>query len=536
MGSPVAPHSSTSRALPVSVPWRSAVQTARACLFALSLLFLLLFLYVALRRMHYPFEIERMESGMLTSVWWIRNGHPLYGAPTMTFVPFLYGPVFLYVSALVSRWTGIGYGATRLVSTLSTLGSCAVLYAFVWKETQRHLPAVSAAGLFLSMYSLLAGWYDLGRVDSLSVFCFLLALFATRFSHPVLAAAVWVLAFQTKQGFLPLPPLLLLFEWRRPRRMLLGIGAYLVMALASVVWLDRHFHGWYSFYVFGTAARLAWVWRQAVLYLPNDLFGVVGIALCFAGVALLVGPVEWRGRRVQFYGFTSFFVFALIGFVRGHAGAVLNAVMPAYAWAAVLFGVGLHRVLRWAESLPSPWRPRAELAVLLLASAQLFAHIYNPGRWVPSPAALGYRTAFLEELRHAPGDVWVVNHSWDSVLAGKPVHPELDAFDAVVARPVTEQNRAVVDALHRAYADGQFSAVILDHPRSTYERRVGFGSAEFLAHYPLEVMAAGAGEPLQEAQPVLVYAPCSARQTAGDPFQTATQFLNAARCTPAAAR
>ncbi len=511
--------------------WRSAAEILRWLLASLSAFFLLLFLYVALRRMRYPFELERMESGMLTSVWWIRNRHPLYGPPTLTFVPFLYAPVFLYLSALVSKLTGIGYVATRAVSTAATLGTCAVLYGFVWRETRRHLPAIAAAGLFASLYPVLEAWYDLGRVDSLSIFLFLLALFATRFGHPVVAAAVWVLAMQTKQGYLPLAPLIFLFEWQRPRRMLLGIAAYLAITGASVLWLDRVFAGWYRFYVFGTAGQLSWVWRQAVLYVPSDLFAVVGIALCLAVLGLLVRPARSRDGRFQFYLLTSLFVFAVTGFVRGHAGAVLNAVMPAYAWSAVLFGLGLERVLRWAELLPERrWRERAKVAVLLLASTQLFAHVYNPGRYVPSREALAYRTAFLEQLRRAPGDVWVVNHSWDSVLAGKPVHPEMDSLDAVAARPRSERNRALLDALEHAYQSGQFSAVALDHPRETYEPRVGFRSEAFLAHYPLQVMAAGAEQPLEDAQPAIVYAPCTAIALPGDPFGTKTMFVRASRC------
>src|SRR5580704_3638324 len=85
-----------------------------ACL--LSVFFVLLFLYVALRRLHYPFELDRMESGMMTSVWRIAHGSPLYSAPSMEWVPFLYAPAFFYLSAALSRVTGLGYSTLRLVS------------------------------------------------------------------------------------------------------------------------------------------------------------------------------------------------------------------------------------------------------------------------------------------------------------------------------------------------------------------------------------------------------------------------------------
>ena len=68
----------------------------------LSLAFLLLFLYTALRRMRYPFELEWIESGVLVSVRRIAQGRGLYGAPSINFVPFLYSPLYLYLVAALT--------------------------------------------------------------------------------------------------------------------------------------------------------------------------------------------------------------------------------------------------------------------------------------------------------------------------------------------------------------------------------------------------------------------------------------------------
>jgi len=507
----------------------SQLRLLRCILTSISILFILFFCYAAWHRLHFPFELDRMESGVLTSVWRIVHGRPLYTAPSLEFVPFLYTPIYFYLSAFVAKFTGVGYIALRLVSTLATLGNFGLIYVFVWLETRRHLPAIAAAGLFASIYSLLFAWYDIGRVDSLSVFFFLFGLLATRFFHPAVAAVLWVVAFQTKQEFLPLPPLLFLYEWRRPVRVVTGIVSYIAFAGASILWLNHATNGWYSFYVFGTSSQLKWLWRGAVLYIPVDLFGVLGICFLLIAIAIALGLFNLSGRRGNFYLFASTLVFALIGFVRSHDGANINAIIPAYALTTVLFGLALERLLRWAEALPDAWRTRTASLLLVAAIVQLSVNLYNPHRWKPTDTVRGYREVFLKQLREAPGDVWVVNHSWDSIVAGKPEHAELDALDAILSRPVSEKTRSTVQELQNAYSTGRFSAIILDRPAESYEPRAGFTSPLFTVHYGLRIEAAG-GEQTDVDQPHVIYAPCNADQLPGDPWKTGSSFVSRAEC------
>ena len=63
-----------------------AQRAARVLIAALALLFLGLFLYAAVKRMQYPFEVEWIESGILVSVLRIAHGQGLYVAPTLNFV------------------------------------------------------------------------------------------------------------------------------------------------------------------------------------------------------------------------------------------------------------------------------------------------------------------------------------------------------------------------------------------------------------------------------------------------------------------
>jgi len=466
---------------------------------------MLLFLLVAKHRLHYPFELDRMESAMMTSVWRVAHGLPLYGKPSINWAPFLYAPVFFYVSAAVAKVVGLGYAALRIVSIAATVGSAAVIYALVLRETRRHAAALVACGLYVGLYSAVLGWYDVGRVDSLSVFFFLVAIYCTRWTHPLVAALAWLLAFQTKQSILPIALLVFAAEWQRPRRMLLGMGAFAALAMGSVTLLNRVTAGWYSFYVFGASRQIAFQPRLAAMYIPQDLLAPLGIALALIGAALFLAPPTWRGRASSFYAIVSFLIVGGVGFVRAHEGANVNALMPVYAWIAVLFGIAIHRLLQLAENSGVAL---AASVVWLFAAMQLGAHVYQPGRFKISADTLRYRTQFLDALRATPGDVWVVNHSYDSILAGKQPHAEMDALDSVLGRPY----QPTIDEVQQDYAAGRFTAVVLDRGPETYSPGWLFNGPLFRAQYGLQIQAPGADQPMVADQPQFVFLPCVALQ------------------------
>jgi hypothetical protein len=161
----------------------------------------------------------------------------------------------------------------------------------------------------------------------------------------------------------------------------------------------------------------------------------------------------------MFYGFVSVALLGGIWFVEAHRGASVNSVMPVYAWTAVLFGMALARLLDYAEANAAP---QLALVVLLAAVVQFVGLVYNPGRYVPPPDAVAKTQRFIDRLRALPGDVYVLNHSYDAVLAGKQPHAEGEALGAVLdadPKGVGGQLRAELDA---AMEQHRYSAVVID--------------------------------------------------------------------------
>ena len=94
-----------------------------AVIAATALSMVALFLSVALHRIDHPFELEWMEGAFLDHVNRVLDGRPLYAAPTVEFVPFLYTPLFMTVAAAASAVAGEGFFAARLVSVAASLGT-----------------------------------------------------------------------------------------------------------------------------------------------------------------------------------------------------------------------------------------------------------------------------------------------------------------------------------------------------------------------------------------------------------------------------
>jgi hypothetical protein len=505
----------------------------RRTLGIVSIGFILLFIYTALRRLHYPFSFDQVEGSTITSVWRIAGGGPLYVRPTLDFVPFLYAPLYFYLAAALSKLIGVGYASLRLISILGTLGSLGVIYAIIYGETRSRLAALAGAGLFAACYSPLEGWFDVGRVDSLFVFLFLLAIYCTRRAPILVAVVVWLVAIQTKQTILPVAILVLCADWQRPRRMVVGLVTLICGFTASVLVMNHLTGGWYGYYLFGSAKALPWLLRTAVFYLPVDLLRTFDLAFLLVLASLLwVRPVL-RSRSTQFYIIVSFAIYASIWYLRGHAGSAVNTLMPAYAWSAVLFGLAFSRLRSWLDPLQSPNARMCQVLVLGAAAVQIVGFIYHPGRFVPSKATTAARQQFEQQLSALPGDIYVLNHSYDAILAGKKPHAVIDAFGIVLDSPPSPTRTTFTADFRQAVDNHVFGGFVFDDTVDTYSNAANWLPADFLQQYPVRLLAVSwsvtAGQANQPEER-WIYLPCSALAGDTSKFITANSVIDTGNC------
>ena len=126
--------------------------------------YIALFMGTALLRLGYPYPLEPTKASSLSEVGRILSGQPLYVAPTLEYVPLVYGPIYFYVSALVARVLGETYVPLRLVSLLASIGSLALVFRLVQRETGSARAGLVAAGLLAAANPLAETAMDIGRV------------------------------------------------------------------------------------------------------------------------------------------------------------------------------------------------------------------------------------------------------------------------------------------------------------------------------------------------------------------------------------
>ena len=431
------------------------------------------FLFVAVSRLAFPFELEWTEGAMLDRVDRVLAGQSLYVAPTLDFVPFPYPPLYFLVAAPFVKLLGGGFFPLRLLSFLAALGCLAVLYVRGARDGGGAWSGLLSAGLFAGAYSVCGYWYDLARVDSL---CFLFVLLSIHFVRSagdrplderaalptLLPAGVFLaLAFLTKQTAAIMGAFLALYSLAVHRRgALVFVGAAVVIGGGAWLLVDHLTGGWFSFFAVHLLTRLPIESTTPQGFWINDMPQLVPAGLLF--LALLLDRATDGGRAdAAFFGLlaTGLVLASYVG--RVPKGGSLNALIPACAASALAFGPAAARILSRARDQTPRLRTIAEVWVAALCLIQFALLAYDPRPQIPNVEDARAGRAFIAALAAVSGEVLVPGHGYLSILAGKTPYEHQSAIDDLVATdPVAgETLRAEFE---RAVADRRFAAIVLD--------------------------------------------------------------------------
>ena len=441
-----------------------------------------IYLWIALHRVDYPFELDWMEGGSVELAGRVLAGHSLYAAPSIAYVGWTYPPLYYWIAAAVAKITGLGFLPLRLVSLAASLVSMAILGWMVARETGSRIAGLVAAGLFAATFRISGAWFDTGRVDSLFLALTLLALAWGRWATGVrggLALGVLAfLAFFTKQtALLALVPVLLYLVLARRR---VGIPALLTLAalvLGSTLVLNASTGGWYDYYVFSElvhqpVAQPEWIkfWTHDIL---DEQWPLVTVIV--AGGALLASRAlraqAWRGdgRRSRATAMRAavaspalYYAIGAAGLIgsawvsRLHTGGYLNVLMPAYAAIALLAGLTYGALDRRSRG----WITPAVIALALLVQLALLS--YPVGAQIPTAADRAAGTQLIARLKALPGPVIVLRHPWYATLAGKGTFAQEEAIGDVLRSASTRGSRPLRASLANALNRDDVQAVVLD--------------------------------------------------------------------------
>lgn len=272
----------------------------------------------------YPFDLEWMEGGMLVHAWRLREGLPIYTAPSADWIPFLYPPGYSAVVAGLSLVTGeVTPGLARAVSASGSLAAAlAVVYAGA-RFGRSVVGGVLGGVVFLLTFPESGAFFDLVRPDGLGtgLLAWSLVLGLERDRRATAASGLLLaLAFTVKHNLAAfgLPLLLGILVDRGWRRALLFAVTSVVPALAFLAGMQAATGGhfltwllevagahplvmarWFPGTMVDVGEDLPWIvlgaWAAAfggtlaAIRRSEHRLVVVVVALLFGGVSLAIG-------------------------------------------------------------------------------------------------------------------------------------------------------------------------------------------------------------------------------------------------------
>lgn len=417
---------------------RKPVLICRALLVAIpayAMLYVGAFLWIALRTMDYPFQLEWIEGGVLHTVSRILAGEPVYAKPSLEYVPYLYTPFYYWVASVSALVFGEGFFSARLVSFAAVCGCGALLYRLVRREGAGHGHAILSVGLFFGTFKLVGYWFHVARVDSLQLFLVLLGAVALRPGastwRAVAAGVALALAFLTKQSaLLAAAPVLLAYLITDRRPGLVAIGTFALAVVVTSVGLDRASDGWFRYYVFTVPSGYDLVRPMLFKFWRDDLLSHMSLASYFSIVGMIL-LLRSNGRAGLGVCALAAGLVASSWAGRVHPGGSTNTLMPAFAALSILMPLGLHFAQRELRERGSH---AIEAFVLTGVVLQLAALAYNPRHALPTAADATAGERFIGVLRQVDGDVLSFNHLFVQERAGKrSIGIEQGAMDVFMA-------------------------------------------------------------------------------------------------------
>jgi hypothetical protein len=418
-----------------------------------------MFLAVSLAHLRYPYDIDWMEGGQLVQSYEILAGRFPYRAPSADYIAFPYQPLYAAIVAGLGWFFGLSLPLARSVSLVSTLACAALVARAVWRETGARAYGLLAGCTVLALYPVVGFCFDCARVDSLFMALLVGALYAARYiERPwpacVASAALFVLAYKTKQLALPFFPLFLPVLAAKSRRAAATFPVLVLLPLAAdFVLSQRASGGWFSFYV-NQVPRAQPYQIGKVAQFPRVLATQIPVlaALSVLAAVRLVRRVGWTSKLDDTWTLATAVGAAVTLAAWARPGGWANNLMTTYVFAVIPAFVELHRVATHASET-------GRALVLSALALQLLRLGYNPAKLIPREADFEAGARFVEALRAIEGPVLVPQRPWLAVLAGKAPSYHANAFWEW--RYLAHTNRVPED-LRRRLEEGFYRVVALD--------------------------------------------------------------------------
>ena len=434
--------------------WKRALADLPLVLLSAGILVLLL--RTVASRLDYPYDLEWMEGGMLLHAHRVLDGEGIYVMPELSFIPFIYPPLYPWILGLLGHVFDLGYTLGRAVSFAGVLAAGAAIVAAIRQERGGWGPALGGAALFFACYPDSGGFMDLVRNDGVLMGLVAWALVLVRMERLRLAGLLLVLAFATKHAaaIYGLPAVIWLGRCHgRPtaqRYFVWSVGPALLFTIVMTVLTG----GLFLTYILEVPAAHPFVFKRFIKTAPIELANALPWTSAAAIVAAAVMAFE---RRRPTSGMVYWTTMGLVGILvsmvmRGHHGGYLNVLMPGTWFLALWGGLG-------AMSLRTRWPVLPVIvATSVLMAGQLWDSRWEVTRYAPTAADRVAGDAIVERLAAIDGPVLAPWSPYLPKQAGKEGSVALIALWDIYHKrsPLTDEARLI----RRALKKQRFAAVL----------------------------------------------------------------------------
>lgn len=442
-------------------------------LVAVAVLYIAAFTGTGVLRALFPFPFDGVEPGALQEVARIRAGLPIYVAPTLDYVPQIYGPVYFYLAAAVATIARSDLAGLRLVSLLASLGSIALVTLLVRRETAGFGAALVGGALLSACSPLTIGTMDVGRPDATSLVFMLGAIFAARVASlersatwrsAVGCGALMGVSLLAKQSSAAVAVALFVIfaAYRRDQ-----VPAY-VLALAAtgglgLLMLVAQSGRWPLYYLW-ELPRLHQILPELMSRFWADLVTRFSVPLLVGPFYLLARALAGDKRRVVFYTAVAL---SMIGMAWASDATIRggrNVELPAYAALAILFALAVHEALSYVGSA-SARTSAARMYLIAAAIGQFAILLYNPRLVIPYRSDGWAGDRLSATLAALPGPIFAGSYQGFVPSSPNIVAPDLEAVVEIQGeqvRPSTPEGDQWSNDLAAALKARRFTYVIVN--------------------------------------------------------------------------
>ena len=440
---------------------RKITTSIEILLIALSIIGMSIYFYVALSRIAYPFTIEWVESNVFLHVLRVLSGKPIFIPPSYDFIPMIYTPLYYYVAAIFARVTGQIMFSMRLVSIFASLLIFLMIYAFCRVIKISAQSSLIAVGLFAASYAATGFWFDVGRVDTLSLALLLIGYVLT-FAQTkrenifgVIAGIVFFLSFATKQSALFAFPFLIsyLLLKRRWMKALWTAISFILSVGLFVVGMNIVSNGWFWIYVFEIPTAHPISWRMVtqdiwISFIFPKFAGLI-LTIILGVIVLLMGGDRKESNNFVVIVFSFVVPLSIISIVSmGKQWGYLNGLMPIAIAFSVMGGEAYHRSAIFLNNA-SDWKV---LYIFVSASLilQFIAFRYDFRTQIPTRDTWAAGERILDLLRASKDPIFVPTSAYLLYMVGQPTHFQTSSLGDL---NLAAQNNPAIMELSKPYLD-----------------------------------------------------------------------------------